>query len=843
MENYLFGSSGSFCVGYRIFLPEKFSLGEEDYDLLNEYWGKSLRDLPIGSIFFKQDIFKQKKYDASEMPSRNFLEKSTKKHFEGRNYLEHTTNIFFVLPNQSIKLKRLTNPIRPPQKKMFEEFDANIENFLVAVKQTVEFLENIKLSGGNGIKIIPLEKNYINTYYDYINSGLNENLSVDIKNRWKYLSVGNQLATIIKFPNEDKFPEKLQSCRKDDAFSNDKSVFFKNYGDNFSFDLNFNHIYNQICVIDDNKEHYNEAKKNNENLKKFKQFDAINEHWGKETDVMLQEMARFSDVERIVRGHNNVIIFADSEIELENRINKVAERFKDIDIKGHQVFGDNLLAIYEYSFPLNAHLFIDNHFYIASLDVFNSFLIISGKYNDDDEGILYNSRLDNTPVKVDVWDAKKKNINARNFFILAPTGFGKSFNANHVISHFYAEGAKQVIIDLGGSYKKLSTLFPNDIAYITYNEGDNLGINPFELKVNKELTEDKIGEFVELIGANEKLTEDKIEKLVKFIGANEKLTTDKIEKLVEFIGANEKLTTDKIEELVEFIGVHFRRTSELSENERASLRKVVELYYKKVENNHSLPSFVDYFIKEKDDFYIQLGIKKEYFDGDEFILLMSEFTKGGVYSFLYDETKESFGANLVDKKIIIFELDKIRENKMLLSIMLQLISSTITKVIWRDQSTRGVILFDEVAEQLHWDGMLRRIQWFYQAIRKQNGSIGIILQAVSQLPENHLSKSILENTQILYVLNAKDYRALQKRFNLSEHAYYQLCSINSNFKAEYPYSEIFIMRGNKHQVYRLEVSKEVFWAYQTDGEDNQKLMDIYQRVGNMEEAIEIKINQ
>ena len=169
--------------------------------------------------------------------------------------------------------------------------------------------------------------------------------------------------------------------------------------------------------------------------------------------------------------------------------------------------------------------------------------------------------------------------------------------------------------------------------------------------------------------------------------------------------------------------------------------------------------------------------------------------------------------------------------------MLQLIATTINVVIWNDKETRGIILFDEVAEQLQWDGVLRRIQYYFQAIRKQNGAVGMILQSESQLPENALSKAIIENTQILYVLSAKDYRSLQKRYGLSEHAYYQLCSMQSNFSAKRPYSEIFIMRGAKHQVYRLEVPKQVFWAYQTDGSDNEKLLKIYEETQNMEHAI------
>lgn len=790
MENTLIGSQGSFVFGFRIHLPEKYALGQNDYDLLNDYWSKTLRDLPTGTIFFKQDIFKEKEFDSSFLPARNFLEKSTKEYYQGIPYLEHTTNIFFIMPNQSIILKNLKNPVRPPQKKMFSEFDEKIKNFSVAVDQAVGFLKNIKLSGGNGIAIEPLTKEYLNSYYGYINSGLNDSYDVDILNEWNYLRVGTQYASILKFPNEEKFPDTLATARKDDSFSNDKSVFFKNYGDNFSFDLNFNHIYNQVAFIDDNKKHYKDAQENNENLGKFKKFDSINNHWKEKTDEMLKQMAENSDTERIIRGHNNIVVFAQSENELENRLNKVSERFKDIDIREQRVFGTNLLALYEYSFPLNAHLFVEDHYYIANLEMFASFLILTGKYNDDKEGVLYNSRLGNVPVTVDVWDEDKKYIKARNFFILAPTGFGKSFNANHIISHHYASGAKQVIIDLGGSYKKLAALFPNDTAYITYNEGDNLGINPFAL------------------------------------------------------AQGEVLTADKTEELTEFIGVHFKRDKAMNEQERASLRKIVELYYKQITYGHSLPSFVNSFIIDKEEIIKLLDIKKEFFNVDEFVLLMSEFVQAGIYSFLYDnENKKEFGADLIDKKIIIFELDRIRSNKLLLSIMLQLISTTIDKVIWTDKSTRGIILFDEVAEQLQWDGMLRRIQWFYQAIRKQNGSIGIILQAVSQLPENPLSNSIIENTQVLYVLNAKDYRALQKRFDLSEHAYYQLSSISSNFQTERPYSEIFIMRGDKHQIYRLEVPKEVYWAYQTEGKENQKLMDIYDKVQNMEEAINIKINQ
>jgi len=51
--------------------------------------------------------------------------------------------------------------------------------------------------------------------------------------------------------------------------------------------------------------------------------------------------------------------------------------------------------------------------------------------------IYFNDRVYNIPVKKDVWDEDRKRIKARNFFIIAPTGEGKSVLANHIFRQFY----------------------------------------------------------------------------------------------------------------------------------------------------------------------------------------------------------------------------------------------------------------------------------------------------------------------------------------------------------------------------------------------------------------------
>lgn len=792
IENVLFGREGTFTIGYSVQLPEKYSLGESDYDELNEIWTRALRDLPPYSIFCKHDIFEKKEFDTSDFPSRNYLEEATKKYFNGKEYLKHTCNVFFSLPNKLVNVEYLKNPFRPPQKKVFQEFDRRIEEYIKQVEQSVLYLNRANLSSGNKIVVKPLGKKYMQDYYSYFSRGL-DTATHDIIKEKTNLLVGEKYVGILNFPTEEKFPDTINTCKREVGNKNAKYNFFQSYGEFFSFNINCTHIYCQIALMDDIKKHYNEAYKNHIELSKARKFDPRNEFYANETKKMLDLMASKDGTERLIRGHNNIIIFADSKNQLESIKSDVRAIFQLLDIRPNIPTGDNLLAIYEYSFPLNNHKFVNSHLYVASLEMFSAFINVTGGYLSDPTGVRFNSKTKgNPPVRVDVWDDNKKYMQARNFFILASTGGGKSFLANHILTQAYSDNSKSVVIDLGGSYKKLTTLFPQEeTSYITYNEGEGLGINPF------------------------------------------------------FVEDHKNVSIEKLESLADFIGVHYRRERELNQEERSAIVSMLKLYYEYITENHSFPNFINTVDRYRNSFIEKLQFKEDFFNVEEFLMILRDFAVGGSYGFLYEKVDNSFSANIKDKKLIVFELDKIKDNKLLLSVMLQLISITIEQVIWRDRETKGYIFFDEVAQQFQWEGMLRRIAYFYQAIRKYSGAIGIVLQSESQLPESNLSNAIIENTQILYVLNSKNFRALANRFGMSEHAYYQMTSLNSDVSAgnPRPYTEIFIMRGNHHQVYRLEVPKKVFWAYQTEGQKNEQLMRYYEQTKDMEQAIDLMMKQ
>ncbi len=75
-------------------------------------------------------------------------------------------------------------------------------------------------------------------------------------------------------------------------------------------------------------------------------------------------------------------------------------------------------------------------------------------------GIKLVDRLSGIPLHLDISDEPiKRGITTnRNKFVLGPSGSGKSFFMNHLIRHYYEQGAHVLLIDTGNSYKGLCEL-------------------------------------------------------------------------------------------------------------------------------------------------------------------------------------------------------------------------------------------------------------------------------------------------------------------------------------------------------------------------------------------------
>ena len=82
---------------------------------------------------------------------------------------------------------------------------------------------------------------------------------------------------------------------------------------------------------------------------------------------------------------------------------------------------------------------------------------------------------------LDVYDKGATNHNA---FVAAGSGGGKSFLVNYIVYNYYSSGARIRIIDIGGSYRKMTKLF--GARYIDFSEESDVCMNMFTNIVDPE---------------------------------------------------------------------------------------------------------------------------------------------------------------------------------------------------------------------------------------------------------------------------------------------------------------------------------------------------------------------
>ncbi len=777
-DNILFANNGNVVLCYKGLLPEIYSLSSADFEDIHGAWFQAIKSLPSGTVVHKQDIYVKESFDAENLSNTSFLEQATHRHFKGRAYITHRCYLFFTLTkNKALNNAKFINPFKKANAKIPKLMDTAVHNFVGAVNDSVSFINNSRK-----MKFLPLDGKEIQQLTNAFFNGFNEGFDTDILLNKSNTNIGENYFDCLAVNSELCFGEHVYSSKTNEKFTSDDFVFHQGFIDGLGLALNENHIVNQIMYLDDKQKWRKILDKKIEELNKSSNFGSMNKVVLKKIQH-IQHQINTDDSARVIRGHLNVMYWHKDVDHLEQIGSKIKTEFKELDITPYYPRGEERKNYILNSYCAFASNFSNEDLYVTDLKHALCLLINNTNYQSDDTGIIFNDREHNIPVLKDVWDERKKRIKARNFAIFAPTGEGKSFLANNILRQYFESGVRLVIIDLGGSYTKFAKLYPGKYTILRYESGKNLGINPF---------------FI----ANEAdLTPERLEDLSMF--------------LFELLASDQKVT----------------------KSQSVAIKKVLLLYYEKIRSGHSLDSFYNFIEQCKDSLLEALKIKEEYFNIANFLHIMSEYVGNGLYSFLF-EVNEDQTFKIEDKRLIIFELDEVKDNKEILSVMLKLIKSAIQRTIWRNRAEKGIILFDEFAKQLKFDNVLESVEFYYQAIRKQNGAIGIILQSINQLPNNSTSASILENTQVIYSLNnEKGYDELVKRLNLSNHDLNQLKSIKNNLSGPRKYTEMFIKIGKESNIFRLEVPKEVYAAYLTDGRENEEIIAIYNETQNMEEAI------
>ena len=612
-----------------------------------------------------------------------------------------------------------------------------------------------------------------------------------VKVAWLFhmIRIGQKKGVFFSVCDERYLPDRMKTYVSDSTLQEANSSLYMSMLEKLGVHLPCSHVVNQIWRFAGSS-YRDELSERVRLFGRYREFDKTIKNRYEGLAAYEQEIINEENV--LCKTHFNIMLLEDEEAVLDRCIEQVKMIFTNAGFKYYVPSYEGLYNIFVGSVLGREACLDSDYLFLSDLHSSLCMSINYSTFKNDREGILFNERLYQTPVRKDIWDAAKKRIPARNMIVAASTGGGKSVVSLNIIQQCIEQNYKLIVVEFGKSFYQLSQLYKDKSLHIDYDGTSPLGINPFYT-------------------------------------------------------AGAQPDNEKIKTLVNLV-LKFWRTKSIMEDTKqvVSLTKIIRQYYEDKTDGHSFPDFYEYVRQQGHSLYDRLNILPEYFDIDSFLHVCSEFMPGGFYENVCRHSP--LENDMQNRDFIVFELTKIKKDPFLISVIMTILFDTIENKILSDRSVRGMLIFDEYAESqsikdtFSGADIHSTVAFCYQKLRKENGAVGTIVQSMAQLPDNEYTKGIIANTQLLYVLPANEvvYDQTIEAFHIKNPSHINLMkSIRNDFTAARPYSEIFLrFMDNYATVVRLELSPEKLLAFQTDGEKWNRLQEIYNEVGSLETAIE-----
>lgn len=788
-------------VAFEVELPELYTVTADEYEAMHSSWIKAVKVLPEHSVVCKQDWFVKETYrPKTDDGEQSFLTRSYELHFNERPYLNHKCYLF------------LTKTTRERSRRK-SDFNTLCRGFLLPKEITdkdaaARFLEAVEqferiMNDSGHIRLRRLETDEITGTKErpglvekYFSLSLEDETAVlqDICLKPGRMRIGDKRLCLHTLSDTEDLPGRLSTDMRYERMSTDRSDCRLSFAAPVGLLLSCNHIYSQYVFIDDAQEILQMMEKNSRNmlsLSKYSRSNAVNREW---TEMYLDEAHTKGVLP--VRCHCNVIAWAEDAEEFRRIRNDTGSQLAMMECTPRYNTIDTPV-IYWVGIPGNAGDFPSEESFYTFLE--QAVCLFAGETNYRSSpspfGIRLADRQNGIPVHVDISDLPMKRgiITNRNKFILGPSGSGKSFFTNHLVRQYYEQGAHILLVDTGNSYQGLCRMIHDrtngkDGIYITYEEDNPISFNPFYTESGKFDVEKR----------------DSINTLI--------------------------LTLWK------------REDESPKRSEEVALSGAVNAYIRKISENRNIrPDFNGFYEFVADDYRRMIEEKKvreKDFDIDGFLNVLEPFYRGGDYDFLLNSDKE---LDLTGKRFIVFELDNISSNKVLLPVVTLIIMETFIAKMRRLKGIRKMILIEECWKALMSANMSEYIKYLFKTVRKYFGEAVVVTQEVDDIISSPIVKeAIINNSDCKILLDQRKYinkfEHIQRLLGLTEKEKGQILSIN---QANHPgrfYREVWIgLGGTCSAVYATEVSEEEYFTFTT--EESEKL-EVQRIAGGPEGSLE-----
>ena len=449
----------------------------------------------------------------------------------------------------------------------------------------------------------------------------------------------------------------------------------------------------------------------------------------------------------------------------------------------------NQLELFRSTLPGNAVELKQYDWFLTTSDAAVCFFFKESLPKDEPSDFLIRfTDRQGIPVGIDPSDLPMRTgrINNRNRFVLGPSGSGKSFFMNALIEQYMLYNMDMVIVDTGHSYSGLCSYYQG--KYITYTDKNPITMNPF------------------------RITED-------------------------------EYNIEKKDFLCTLIGVAWKGAEgSFSPVERDVIANVISAYYSKffAENGElAFNTFYEFALEKIPEIKTE---EKIIFDFDEFRYVLKKFHKGGEFAPILNKEADK---SLFTERFIVFEIDSIKENKILFPIVTLIIMDVFIQKMRYRSDRRKTLVVEEAWKAIASPLMAGYLLYLYKTVRKFWGEAIVVTQELGDIIGNAVVKdSIINNSDTICLLDQtkfKDnYNDIAALLSINETERRKIFTINQldNNDGRGRFKEVYIRRGSVGEVYGVEVALQQYLTYTTEKPEKSAVEAYTKRYGSYSEGLD-----
>ncbi len=791
---------------------EQYSADIDAYYSYTEFIASIIKILGEGYAIQKQDIFSQQEFKKDIAENEEYLSKAYFKYFEGRKYTDLKTYLIITQEKKSGRFFTF-------DKKKWREFH-----------QKIDKVKDLFHSRKSMCRFLSAEEvqNYLYRYlsleFKKERFGLDNIKVVDTS-----MALGKRNVRCMSVVDVDEvnLPTEIRPFI-DEGIPKDLMSFLAEVPQTDCV------IYNQVILIPSQRaELARLSKKRNRHASLP---DPSNELAVADIEAVQNEIVKGGKL--LVYSHFNIIVASDSNIDqgcnfIENSLDR-----QGITVSKSAF---NQLELYANSFPGHSYdLSVEYDRFLTLHDAALCLFYKESRVGDEDTPLqIYLTNRQGIPIAMDISGKEGKNVltTNSNFISIGPSGSGKSFNMNSIVRQLLKFLTDVVMVDTGNSYEGLCKFFKG--RYISYTDEKPITMNPFKI-TRKEYNIEKIDFLKSLIFLLWKRSDGVVSQVEdRFISI---LISEYYASYFGRTGLSDSEVEERLQTLYASVreqeienGLSIEAAEKIAYSKMEEEREIMKNTNFKVESL-SFNTFYEFSCQRIPTLSKEKGVE---IDFNQYKFLLEAFYKGGEFE---KTLNDDFDSSLFDERFIVFEVDAIKDNKVLFPIVTLIIMDVFIQKM-RLKKNRKALIIEEAWKALATPVMAEQIKYLYKTVRKFWGIVGVVTQEVGDIIGNPIVKdAIVNNSEITILLDQakfKDrYDEIASLLGLSEVECRKIWTINNldNKENRSFFREVYIRRGQKGSVYGVEEPPHCYITYTTERKEKDAFKEYIEKYGDIEIA-------